>query len=326
MSEPVTTRRDFSRRRLDELTAGLSDLSSLLDEAQLCIYATGSYGRLEAWNGSDIDLFFIYEDTEAFSFLTFLRVAGRLVERTEEMGFPPFSGDGKYLESLDVNEMERILGSREDDSANAFTARMLLLLESQPISDQQRYQRLIDRVVGFYFRDLEGHERDFVPTFLTNDILRFWRTLTLNYEHDRFSVGQLEGTAQDQARSKSSLKNYKLKVSRLATCYSMVTHLACEPAPVTREQVVALCAMTPMERFRSLEDRDGAADALLTRLADAYDEFLSNVQKPDEELAEQFMDRDVRQQRLKDAAQFGATIFQLVETLVPDGRLRHLVV
>ncbi len=109
------------------------------------------------------------------------------------MGFPTFSGDGKYLEVLSVSEMEAVLGSPRDDSLNAFTARMLLLLESQPLDYEELYETLLKRIIGFYYRDFPDHEAEFVPVFLLNDILRFWRTLTLNYEHHRLKLRDLAG-------------------------------------------------------------------------------------------------------------------------------------
>ena len=80
--------------------------------------------------------------------------------------------------------MEEVLGSPEDDGLNAFTARMLLLLESRPVYNAERYRRILKAVIGFYYRDFSDHSEHFRPTFLINDILRFWRTLTLNYEHE----------------------------------------------------------------------------------------------------------------------------------------------
>jgi len=80
-----------------------------------------------------------------------VRLAAALVDATEQMGFPPFTGDGEYLEVHYVQRMEDVLGSREDDSINAFTARMLLLLEGRPILGPDIYERLLARVVGFYF-------------------------------------------------------------------------------------------------------------------------------------------------------------------------------
>src|SRR5690348_7943138 len=190
------TAREYSLRRLRELSEKMDPLQPLLEGHPLCIYATGSYGRLEAWSGSDIDLFFLYDgadESERFPWTTFVRLSARLIEATHEMGFPPFSGDGRYLEVQYVREMERVLGSPRDDSLNAFTARMLLLLESQPLRSEEVYARLLERIIGFYYRDFADHAETFLPTFLINDILRFWRTLTLNYEHHRLKLLDLTG-------------------------------------------------------------------------------------------------------------------------------------
>ncbi|WP_040600787.1 nucleotidyltransferase domain-containing protein [Patulibacter medicamentivorans] len=327
MSFSSDSRRTYSEERLAELRDRLSDLREPLATTGLSIYATGSYGRLEAWKESDIDLFFIYENSPDFSYLTFLRLGGRLVEVTEEMEFPPFSGDGKYLESLDAGAMEQILGSRDDDSTNAFTARMLLLLESQPVSDPGRYAALISRVVGFYYRDFEGHESDFVPTFLINDILRFWRTLTLNYEHDRAELGRLEGSEDQlrEAKAKSAVKNYKLKLSRLSTCFSMVLHLTCDEPPVTARRVADLCGMTPQERFSALQGRTDIADQLLKDLDTKYEAFLTEVQRPRAELLQSFSDPRHRSDRLAEASTFGEAIYALIRELASEERIRRLV-
>ena len=204
---------------------------------------------------------------------------------------------------------------------------MLLLLESQPISDGQRYRDLLERIVGFYYRDFPGHEEDFVPVFLMNDILRFWRTLTLSYEHDRFAVRGVEDAEERQrARAKSSLKNYKLKLSRLATCFSMVVHLVSEQPPVTAERVIELCRQTPQRRFEMLRDRKPAADSLLDALQARYATFLAQVQRPDADLLADFADGRKRRAHLDDAARYGDDIFELLVLLAPPNRLRHVVI
>lgn len=322
-------RAEYSRSRLQELGRRLEPVASLLGDKPLCIYATGSYGRLEAWDGSDIDPFFLYEPAhpdDEMPLLTFIRVAACLIEATEDMGFPPFSGDGRYLEVHDVDEMERVLGSPDDDSLNAFTARMLLILESRAIYGEKRYERILRRVVSFYYRDFLGHEKDFVPLFLTNDILRFWRTLTLNYEHDRFKISQLPEGEQAEARAKSALKNYKLKLSRMATCFSMVIHLASEDPPVLLDRVLELCGHTPLERFEDLRGRDAAADSTLDRLLATYHGFLGRVQRPEEEVLQDFRDPDRRRGLLEEASTFGTDIFELLAALAERERIRHLLV
>lgn len=243
----IPTRRDYSLDRLRTLGERLDPVRPLLAGKPICLYATGSYGRLEGWSGSDVDLFFLYDgedESDRFPWTTFAQLASCRITATEEMGFPPFSGDGKYLEVLYVRDIERVLGSPEDDSTNAFTARMLLLLESQPIYDEVLYGSLLERIIGFYYRDFRNHANTFVPGFLINDILRFWRTLTLNYEHSRLELRELAGEELRRKKAKSALKNYKLKVSRMSTCFSMVANLSSEPRPVTAGTVHELCRMT----------------------------------------------------------------------------------
>jgi Putative nucleotidyltransferase DUF294 len=326
----MATRRDYSLGRLAELGSRLDPVHDLLTDEPLCVYATGSYGRLEAWRGSDADLFFLYDDVNAddFSWLKFTRLVACLVDATEAMEFPPFSGDGKYLEVLYVGEMEKVLGSRGDDSTNAFTARMLLLLESRPVYDADLHARLLERIVGFYYRDFADHADDFVPGFLINDILRFWRTLTLNYEHDRHGLQRKDLTVDElrSEKAKSALKNYKLKFSRMTTCFSMVANLASEPRPVTAAVVVELCRMTPAERLARLVDRGESARAIVERLEDAYETFLVDVQRPETDLLADFANGDTRREKLDRAGDYGDLIYDLLRVVVDDRRMRYLVV
>ena len=323
-------RTEYSRERIEQLVIGLSSVDQILAEEPLCIYATGSYGRLEAWEGSDIDLFFLaagHPDERPIPSLRFIRLAARLIELTEEMGFPEFSRDGAYLDVQYVDQMEEVLGSPHDDGLNAFTARMLLLLESRPLYRVELYRELLARVVGFYFRDLDGHEKDFEAVFLSNDILRFWRTLTLNYENKRFRISRLTSGEQAEARAQSALKNYKLKLSRLATCFSMILHLATDPLPILPERILELCGMTPQERFAALSGRgDHHADRRVERLGELYDAFLNRVQAPEADLMEGFRTPDQRKDLLDEATLFGTEIFSLLQELTSTERMRRLVV
>lgn len=320
--------RDYSLRRLRELGDAL-DAKPLLDGHPLCLYVTGSYGRLEAWSKSDIDPFFLYDSPdkdERFPWTRFVRLSARLIETAAEMDFPPFSKDGRYLEVQYVSQMEQVLGSPNDDSLNAFTARMLLLLESQPLHDEEVYCRLLERIVGFYYRDFKDHADSFLPTFLVNDILRFWRTLTLNYEHDRLKLKSLEEDELILKKADSALKNYKLKVSRLATCFSMVANLGAMPAPVTAEQVLELCRLTPSQRFERLRDRDDSVASLIDDLAALYGEFLEQVQREAAILDQEFAVAANRKQALERASRYGDLIYALLVKVTPAERMRFLVI
>ncbi|MHB1537008.1 MAG: DUF294 nucleotidyltransferase-like domain-containing protein [Solirubrobacteraceae bacterium] len=322
------SRQDYSLRRLRVLQAVLAPARDLLGGHRLCVYATGSYGRLEAWGGSDIDLFFLYDDadeTTRLPWTVFVRLAALLIDETANMGFPPFSGDGKYLEVQYVREMEEVLGSPRDDSLNTFTGRMLLLLESQPVYREDVYLVLLKRIIGFYYRDYEDHSEEFLPTFLVNDLLRFWRTLTLNYEHDRRMLSALTDEDLQHKKAKSALKNYKLKVSRQATCFSMIANLSAEQPPVRPETVIELCRMTPSQRFDRLRGHDGAG-AIIEELTSEYEQFLDAIQHPEDELVARFLDPRERRQALERAKTYGDTIYRLLARVVPEERMRSLVV
>jgi hypothetical protein len=289
------------------------------------VYVTGSYGRLEAWSGSDVDLFFLGQSgvkDRKLPWLEETKLMAAIISEAEAMGFPRFSGDGKWLRIQYVDEIARILGSPEDDSENAFTARMLLLLESRPVLGTPLYERLLGDVVALYFRDFADYADRFIPGFLTNDILRFWRTLTLNYEFERIRVASDEPLAKAAA----ALRNYKLKFSRLSTCFSMIANLAALPVPVTQEQVIELAMMTPRERFARLAETSSATRDLVRDLDSRYDAFLTTVQRPKDELLVHLQTHEKRADFLRDAGAFGATIYELLQRVAQPGRMRYLVV
>src|SRR5262249_36221355 len=132
-----------------------------------------------------------------------------------------------------------------DDATNTFTARLLLLLESRPLLGSAVYSRAVEKVVDAYWRDYQDHRHDFVPAYLTNDILRLWRTLCVNYE----ARTQTEPPAK---KAKRKLKNYKLKHSRLLTCYSTLIYLLAlsrKRRAVAPSDAKVMTEMSPTERL-----------------------------------------------------------------------------
>jgi len=179
-----------SIKKIEEFRASINGCPELAAMNGLSIYVTGSYGRHEASIHSDIDLFFMVDGNlqEAESpNIKSLRMFSKIIEVADGMKFPAFSNDGEYLKILESSHLSIHLGGREDDYKNYFTARMLMLLESQPIYDQETYSTIIAGIIDSYFRDYKHHPKNFRPVFIINDILRFWKTLCLNYENKRNS-------------------------------------------------------------------------------------------------------------------------------------------
>lgn len=210
----------------------------------ICVYACGSLGRQEITNSSDLDLFFVanLNDVEGWAIDNVFKYSffSKMLEINKKLGYPLPSKRGAYWEFILKHNMLDI-GSRQEDYNNSLTARMLLLLESKPIYNEQGYNKLLADTVDKYFIDYQDFPDDFNPLFLMNDILRYWYTLTLNYEYRRDD--------RDSANERN-WKRLKLKYARLITCFSM---LAC----LYREKIdpgyVLECAkMTPFERLYML--------------------------------------------------------------------------
>ena len=159
--------REQSRDRFDALRASLLDARKLLGKMG-CVYAIGSFGRLEAGPGSDLDLFVVvksYKREEGSDEPPKFRLPGtkqillkrELIVAVEGAGIPDFDGGGRFLKTHSFDSYTRYLGSQEDDFQNTLTGRMLLLLESKSLVSDIVYKELIISTVNEYFRDFKGN-------------------------------------------------------------------------------------------------------------------------------------------------------------------------
>lgn len=314
-------------------------LSSIVGNEPLAIYVTGSFGRLEARfpKGSDLDLFFLYgpddhtHDTHP-SQLTWFELAGELIRIARQLEFEEFSRDGAFLQAHNVWHIGRQLGSQHEDSENGFTARLLLLLESRYVLSEELYERFMRETIGFYYGDYAANRGTFRPTFLINDILRFWRTLCLNYEHKRNRKRSESIDQGEQAlwRAESALDNLKLRFSRLSTCYSMVIALAAEPTAVKPERVLELCSTPPTDRWAiAARHASGTAaseaDSKVRQILEAYELFLELV-SDENALRERLTSHAERAKTRRTASAFGQIVSEFLLTTCRGDQLRTLLI
>ena len=285
----------------------------------LFIYTTGSFGRLEAGQNSDLDLFFVQDGAPgSIGRLRKTLIDADLIRLCRNLGYPEFSGDGAYLEIHTVADLATKIGKPTEDAENIFTARMLLLLESAPLHNDSAYDLGIMTCVEQYFRDFHDHSTNFHPLFLTNDISRFWKTLCLNYENARTGLSEAE-------KPKHRLKNFKLKFSRMMTCYSMLGCL-CDPNESnTPDKLEKLVRMTPWGRIAHITGKHALSE-LHGSLISEYEWFLeaTDREKP-EALAWITENKEEARRRAKT---FGDLIYRLllaVAEKTPES-LRFLVV
>lgn len=227
----------------------------------IAIFAAGSLGRLEIGRESDLDLFIVSdkEDSTRVNRLEEIRVFSKLIEINRELKLPEFSGDGRYLKIHNLTELINSTGDAHDDSENFFTTRLLLLLESKSIHNNKLREECIKKIVDNYFKD--GNGKDFVPLFLLNDILRYWRTLCLNYERDR-------------VRSENWWKkNLSLKFARKLTVFSTILLLLTDEVN-SKESLISAIDYVPLKRLAMSFDKINDE----TMLA-GFKDFLNNYEK-----------------------------------------------
>jgi len=325
MTNSTASRKDYTLEKLNNLSSGLKKHVEITDFGDLTIYATGSYARKEASEHSDIDLFFLLKPnplSKEEPNIASMRMFTKVIEVVDRMGFPSFSNDGEFLKIIRADDITNKLGGREDDYHNHFTARMLLLLESVPLVGRNEYDEILTAIIQSYFRDYPDHPSDFSPTFLTNDIMRFWKTLCLNYEHKR------NQPAENQAKVTSQkIKNLKLKFSRMLTCFGSIGYLVAHDRPITPEIVMEMTKLSPLERLIEMKHFNQSLTKSIEQASDQYSWFIELTGMSKEELETYFMDKPNRIEAFRKADEFGQSIFDVVhDTATKNGYLRYLLV
>ncbi len=300
---------EYSQARLTDLRDRIAAIEAVSRIPELTIFVAGSFARYEASEHSDLDLFFVCRgdrSEEDGSRTNELEMFGDLIRTAKEMAFPRFSGDARYLEVHAASDIMETLGSRQDDAQNHFTLRLLMMLESRPLFGDAIYQRVIEEFVDSYFRDYPDHQTTFEPTFLINDISRYWRTLLANYEHIR---NQMES---EEERIRQKVRNYKLKYSRLTTCFATVAALASFDTPVEPEQVRQVIDLTPRQRLELVAARRGGALESVQGIIDGYADFLAMTELPTVDLERHFRDKQSRGELFAAASRYGDSMFDLL--------------
>ncbi len=320
------TRNKHSNLKIDELKKKLSSSPEVQSFDKISIFCAGSYARLEASEYSDIDLFFIsskptkeYEDNYR---VPKIKLMSSVIQIGDELGFPKFSNDGQFLHIIHVNDILENLGGSLDDYKNNFTARLLMLLESKPLHGDIIFKEINNSIINSYFRDYPGHESTFRPNFLLNDIVRFWKTLCLNYENKRNSTSE-----DDSVIIKQKIKNFKLKYSRMLTCYASIAYLTSIPAGIQVEDVSKMTDYSPMQRLLLVQDYIKDATPHIKEVVDSYHWFLERTNVPENDLIEYFSDKDRKTDAFKKSQQFGDQIFNILKRIDEKNDVfRYLVI
>ncbi|SFG40853.1 Putative nucleotidyltransferase DUF294 [Palleronia marisminoris] len=201
----ITAAEDLSRRKLALLTDAVRGLLPT-DEGGLIVF--GSLARREFTLGSDLD-WAVLIDGQANS--QHLQIAREIKIEVEKAGFGRPGPTGVFGGLVFSHELIHAIGDDEDTNRN-MTRRLLLLLESAPITEsasQIVHSRIIRGIITRYVEEdasfiRPDEQKGRIPRFLLNDVVRFWRTMAVDYANKH----------RERGGEKWALRNIKLRMSR----------------------------------------------------------------------------------------------------------------
>ncbi|HTB50494.1 MAG TPA: hypothetical protein VK701_05905 [Solirubrobacteraceae bacterium] len=244
--------RELTATKLAERSSRLRDL---VHDEDVAIVLMGSWGRSEVTSGSDDDYMVLVTGN--------MRDEVRPAKVDIEAILDRAPGkQGIFGEPVWSRELIEKIGLDQDSNAN-LSRRMLFLLESIDATNPEFADTARDQLLERYLDESVKHYRP--PRFLLNDVIRYWRTMCVD-----FAGKEYEGP------EKWGLRNVKLRTARkVLFAGGLLPVLECaqltaeEMPNYLREQL----GTPPVDRIAVAFLRHGAADPG-GRALGAYDDFL----------------------------------------------------
>lgn len=280
-----------SESGLEAMRAAAKDMFG--EDSRFIIGANGSYARREVTNGSDVDLFFLAINDDPTSITD---EQDKYMERLRQLGYKLPAAGGVFSEPQSVITTRNTIGGQEDDNVS-ITRRMLLLLEGEWVFNEAAFETAHGMLLDRYLKDVRRNEQ--ICLFLLNDIIRYWRTICVDYE---FKISQ-----GDKARA---VRLIKLRFSRLMLYLAGVLAVAeTYDKPVSEKGILLrnLLRMPALERFRHIVGDKGEA------VVELYADFLRalndgdirkklEIKGPDAEETEEFKSLRGKAREFRDIA------------------------
>ena len=252
--------RDKSEATLDTLRSVAADM--LGGDTDLIIGVNGSVARREETAGSDVDLFVM---TLSGDIAAAKRAQAEYRKRLVAQDIKMPAHGGVFEDPLPTTQLTATIGG-ENDTNIYITRRMLYLLEGEWVSNKHGFDNLRSELVARYVpEDLDDQK---IVRFFLNDVIRYWRTICVDFEHK---------TAD--ATKPRAIRLVKLRLSRMLLYVAGIAaarQTVGRDAAAKRERLAELLAMPPLERLGEIH----GADKMATVQA-LYATFLAALNRDD---------------------------------------------
>jgi len=243
------------------------ELASLGEDPDFAVIMFGSWGRGELSSGSDDDWALLVDGPPGEGVEERISgLEGSLGHAERKPGAQGVFGGPVFCDDLIGN-----IGLDEDRNQN-LTRRILLVLESVAITNPELHGTVRDRVLEVY---LDQSIKDFrPPRFFLNDVVRYWRTMCVDF------VGK---ERREPEGEKWAIRNAKLRTSRKMLFASGLLPVLLA-ARFNRAQIRGYLreqfSLLPSDRIAEAFLEFGAIDAGL-RTFRAYDRWLGMLADAD---------------------------------------------
>ncbi len=266
--------REATTRLHGILAEQVNDLTS--EDTSIVLF--GSVGRLEFTSGGDVDWTFLIDGQADLKHQNAALQVGMRIERAK-LNQP--GREGVFGVLALSHDLLQYIGGQDDTNAN-LTRRILLLLESRPIGRRDAYDRVVRAVLNRYLSGdygwIRGRTAYGVPRFLHNDIVRYWRTVTVDFAYKQLT----------RSNKGWALRSAKLRMSRKLTyaagllyCFSLAGEAlneteAADPSRLQKaiERLWMLTESTPLDLLAEAFMKSQSLMAPARLAFDAYDRFL----------------------------------------------------
>ncbi|NJL08194.1 MAG: nucleotidyltransferase domain-containing protein [Methylacidiphilales bacterium] len=174
MNSAIGRAKEHSNRKLDELRGALA---GLVKESDIAI-TFGSYARREASTQSDID--YIVVGPEFLSEKEDQKYMEDISDKVASIVTVEPSVGGAFAKFVVRDDLLNNIGG-ERESNHSLTRRLLLLLEGDQLTNHVAFVELRRELIEKYVND-SGKDHQ-LALFLLNDIIRYWRTMAVDYLH-----------------------------------------------------------------------------------------------------------------------------------------------